>query len=111
MRFRVGSMFGVVLDGLPRERQVDMPLLNRKIRAIYAGALGALGIAVGAALDPLSSRSDDGQAATAPISLRAARSAVPVEQTIEGKPIEWWRARAVQNRRTINRLKRASAAR
>lgn len=31
---------------------------------------------------------------------------VTVERKIEGKPIAWWRARAVRNRKTINRLKR-----
>src|SRR5687767_1409390 len=61
-----------------------MALLNRKIRAIYAGALGALGLAAGAAFDPLSSRSEPGQAAVAPIALRAAQTSLPIERRIEG---------------------------
>jgi hypothetical protein len=36
-----------------------MALLNGKIRTIYAGALGALGIAVGAAFGSVSDRSSD----------------------------------------------------
>src|ERR687895_356461 len=87
-----------------------MAFLNRKIRAAYAGALGAFGLAVGAALDPLTSRSDDGRVAVAPVSLRAASSPVPAERQIEGKTIEWWRARAVENRRAINRLRLQAAA-
>src|SRR5688572_19546640 len=93
-----------------------MAFLNRKIRAVYAGALGALGFAVGSAAGPISARSQDEKVTEAPIYLRAARTSpkaasaparavtVRVERKIEGKPIEWWRARAVQNRRTINRL-------
>ena len=48
-----------------------MTLLNKKIRAIYAGALGALGIAVGSAFNPLFSRSDDDRATRSGISLKA----------------------------------------
>src|SRR5688500_10045709 len=94
----------------PRTDRWLMAFLNRKIRAAYAGALGACGLVVGAALDPLSSRSDDGRVTVAPVSLTAAASRVPVERQIEGKTIEWWRARAVENRRTINRLRLQAAA-
>src|SRR5687767_4869735 len=100
------------LDG-PRRRggSDDMTFLNTKIRAIYAGALGAVGLAVGSALDPLSARSQNDQATAAPTYLKAARTSakaptgsqkasapvrvVNVERKIEGKPITWWRARAV----------------
>ena len=58
-----------------------MAFLNRKIRAIYAGAFGALGLAVGSALDPLSSRSQDDPAMAAPIELKAARTAKPAGGT------------------------------
>jgi len=34
---------------------------------------------------------------------------VKVERTIEGKPIAWWRARAVRNRRIVNRQRREIA--
>src|SRR5687768_7360653 len=108
-----------------------MAFLDRKIRGTYAAALGALGFALGAAIDPVSAQSEQDRAAAAPISLRSARASVerqadpkttssqgpakrvtitvPVERKIEGKPIEWWRARAVANRHTINRLSSAAS--
>ena len=80
-----------------------MAFLNRRVRAAYAGAVGVLGFALGSVTDSLAGRSEEEQSAQAPIYLRSERSAPKVE--IEGKSIEWWRARAGQNRRTINRLK------
>ena len=61
-----------------------MAFLDKRIRAIYAGALGALGLAVGAALDPLSERSHDDQATAAPIYLKAARTAADAPSDSKG---------------------------
>src|ERR687893_286532 len=49
-----------------------MAMLNQKIRAIYAGALGALGLAVGGSIGPSTAQSNAGEARVGPLTLATA---------------------------------------